>query len=170
LTHREEDKRVRRGKAAAKGATVIFWRLAGGEEDALLALRVLLFDLVAIFFEEAKMRRTLSLKLKWTTMVDESTLNLTVILHGTTQTRCIVVPKANGNALITLHNISCPFFRSFTIVSSQSCPESTARFTQPIQREHKDLTSLFNYMLSSSVALGNMLNILTNTRRFVLHV
>jgi hypothetical protein len=50
ITHREEDKRVRRGKAAAKGATVIFWRLAGGQEDALLALRVLLFDFVAIFF------------------------------------------------------------------------------------------------------------------------
>jgi hypothetical protein len=55
LTQREEDKRVRRGKDAAKGATVIFWRLAGGDEEELLALRVLLFDLVAIFFEEAKM-------------------------------------------------------------------------------------------------------------------
>ena len=54
LTHREEDKRDR-GKDAVKGTTVIFWRLAGGEEDELLALRVLLFDLVAIFFEEAKM-------------------------------------------------------------------------------------------------------------------
>jgi hypothetical protein len=55
LTHREEDNRVRRGKVAAKGATVIFWRLAGGVEEELLALRVLLFDLVAIFFEvEAK--------------------------------------------------------------------------------------------------------------------
>ena len=53
-THREEDKRVRRGRVAAKGATVIFWRLAGGEEEELLALRVLLFDLVAIFFEEGK--------------------------------------------------------------------------------------------------------------------
>ena len=53
-THREEDKRVRRGKDAAKGATVIFWRLAGGEEEELLALRVLLFDLVAMFFEESK--------------------------------------------------------------------------------------------------------------------
>jgi len=51
LTHREEDKRVRRGKAAAKGATVIFCRLAGGEEDELLALRVLLLDFVAIFEE-----------------------------------------------------------------------------------------------------------------------
>jgi len=50
LTQREEDNRVRRGKAAAKGATVIFWRLAGGDEDALLALRVLLFDLVAIYY------------------------------------------------------------------------------------------------------------------------
>jgi hypothetical protein len=28
---------------------VIFWRLAGGEEEELLALRVLLLDLVAIF-------------------------------------------------------------------------------------------------------------------------
>ena len=48
LTQREDDNRVRRGKAAAKGATVIFCRLAGGEEDELLALRVLL-DFVAIF-------------------------------------------------------------------------------------------------------------------------
>jgi len=48
LTQREEDKRVRRGKAAAKGATVIFWRLAGGEVDELLAPRVLLLDLDAI--------------------------------------------------------------------------------------------------------------------------
>ena len=39
---------VRRGKGAAKGATVIFWRLAGGEEEELLALRALLFDFVAI--------------------------------------------------------------------------------------------------------------------------
>jgi hypothetical protein len=31
--------------------------LAGGEEDELLALRVLLLDLVAIFFEEAKMQK-----------------------------------------------------------------------------------------------------------------
>ena len=48
-THRAEDRMVRRGKDAAKGATVIFWRLAGGEEEELLALRVLLFVLVAIF-------------------------------------------------------------------------------------------------------------------------
>ena len=40
---------MRRGKVAAKGSTVIFWRLAGGAEDELLALRVLLFDLDAIF-------------------------------------------------------------------------------------------------------------------------
>ena len=48
LTHREEGKWGRRGNVAAKGATVIFWRLAGGEEDELLALRVLLFDFVDI--------------------------------------------------------------------------------------------------------------------------
>ena len=74
---------------------------------------------------------------KWTTMVDESTLNLTVILHGITQTRCIVVHKATDNAVITLNNISCRFFRSFTIVSSQSCPESTARINQHILGENK---------------------------------
>jgi hypothetical protein len=55
-THWEDDNKVRRGKDAAKGATVIFWRLAGGDEEELLALRVLLFDLVAIFFEEAKIK------------------------------------------------------------------------------------------------------------------
>jgi hypothetical protein len=48
LTQLEEDNRVRRGTDAAKGATVIFWRLAGGEEEELLALRVLLLDLDAI--------------------------------------------------------------------------------------------------------------------------
>ena len=52
MTQCEDDKMVRRGNDAAKGATVVFWRLAGGEEEELLALRVLLFDLVAIFFEE----------------------------------------------------------------------------------------------------------------------
>ena len=51
-THREEDNRVRRGKDAAKGVTVIFWRLAGGDEEELLALRVLLFVLVAIFLRK----------------------------------------------------------------------------------------------------------------------
>jgi hypothetical protein len=115
---------VRRGKAAAKGATVIFWRLAGGGEDAL-ALRVLLFmlDFVAIFFlmdaAEKQKWRTLSLAPEYIfdengTMVDESTLDLTVILHGTTQTRCIVVPKATDNALTTLT-------KSLAISSVPSC-------------------------------------------------
>ena len=45
LTHWEYDKRVRRGRDASKGATVIFCRLGGGEEDALLAPRVPLLDL-----------------------------------------------------------------------------------------------------------------------------
>lgn len=47
---------MRRGNVAAKGATVvaakgvpvIFWRLGGGDEDSLLALRVLLLLFVAI--------------------------------------------------------------------------------------------------------------------------
>jgi hypothetical protein len=60
LTHREEDKRDR-GKDAVKGATVIFWRLGRGEEDELLALRVLLLDFVAIFFRRKQKKRTLSL-------------------------------------------------------------------------------------------------------------
>jgi len=111
VTHREEDKRVRRGKVAAKGATVIFRRLAGlagGGEEELLALRVLLVDLVAIFFLIAKMEDFCRwppkhFGWKWTTMVDESTLNLTVILHGTTQTHCTIGPKAIANALSTLN-------------------------------------------------------------------
>ena len=91
LTHREEERRVRRGKDAANGATVIFWRLEGGVEDELLALRVLLLDLVAIFILRnvaagAKMIGVEdfcrwppnTFDGKWTTMVDESTLNLTV--------------------------------------------------------------------------------------------
>ena len=41
---------MRRGKVAAKGATVIFWRFGGGDEDELLTLRVLLLDLDAIGF------------------------------------------------------------------------------------------------------------------------
>ena len=40
---------------------------------------------------------------KWTTMVDKSTLNLTVILHGFTQTHCLIVPKYTDNALSTLN-------------------------------------------------------------------
>ena len=48
MTQREDDKMVRRGNDAAKGATVVFWRLAGGDEEELPALRVLLLDLVAI--------------------------------------------------------------------------------------------------------------------------
>jgi len=76
LTHREEDKRDR-GKDAVKGATVIFWRLAGGAEDELLAPRVLRLVFVAIFFcEEAKKEDVCRWppNISWTTMVDESTL------------------------------------------------------------------------------------------------
>jgi hypothetical protein len=47
---------------------------------------------------------------------DKSTLNLTVNLHGTTQTRCIILAKATDNAVLTLINVSWHCFRSFTIV------------------------------------------------------
>ena len=73
---------------------------------------------------------------KWTTMVDESTLDLTVTLHGTTQTRCIILPKATGNALITINNISWQFFRSFTILSLH-CPESNTEFIRHIQEKKR---------------------------------
>ena len=42
-------------------------------------------------------------------MVDESTLNLTVTLYGTTRTRCVILAKVNDNALITLNNVSWQF-------------------------------------------------------------
>ena len=41
-----------------------------------------------------------------TTMADESTLNFTVTLHGITQTRCIILPKATDNALRALGKTS----------------------------------------------------------------
>ena len=86
-------------------------------------------------------------------MVDESTLNLTVKLHGTTQTHCIVVLQVNDNKI---HDC----------LTAKVATESTTRFTKHIQRENKDLTSLFDNMKASFVTLGNInctvLNILTN--------
>ena len=43
---------------------------------------------------------------KWTMMDDESTLNLTVILHGIIQPQCIILPKATDNTLRTLDKTS----------------------------------------------------------------
>ena len=71
---------------------------------------------------------------KWTTMVDESTLNLKVILHGTTQTRCIVVHKATDNAsqppttsLATIYSVPLRLF------DTKCCSKSTTTgFIQPI--------------------------------------
>ena len=71
--------------------------MAGGEEEELLALRVLLLDLVAIFAEI--LYRGLyrwppnHFEGKWTTMDDESTLNLTVSLHGITQHVALSYPR-----------------------------------------------------------------------------
>jgi len=125
----------------AKGATVIFWRLAGGGEDEL-HFGFCCWNLLPSFFFFGDICGGLcrwppnTFLRKWTTMVDELTLNFTVILHGTTQTHCFILPKVTNNALITVNNVSCLFFRSFTIVSFQSCPQSTARFTQHFQREN----------------------------------
>jgi hypothetical protein len=47
---------------------------------------------------------------------DEWTLDFTVNLHHTTQTRRNTMPKATDHALITFCNGFCHFFRSFTIV------------------------------------------------------
>ena len=116
-THGEDERRVRRGKDAAKGATVIFWRLAGGEEEELLALRVLLFVFVAIFQNHCG-EDFLSLwppnniwKENGQRMVDESTeFNGNSTWHHSNT--FIVVAKTDDNALGTLDNISCPFIPS----------------------------------------------------------
>ena len=86
---------------------LVFWRLAGGAVEELLALRVLLLDFVAIFLRKVKItvedfvagpRITFGKKMEQR-MVDESTLNLTVILHGTTQKRFIVILKATDKVV-----------------------------------------------------------------------
>ena len=50
-------------------------------------------------------------------MVDESTLNLIVLLHGTTQTRCIVVRKTTDNVVqSSTKSLVISFMPSRTIV------------------------------------------------------
>jgi hypothetical protein len=155
LTQREEDKRVRRGKAAAKGATVIFWRLAGGDEDDLLALRVLLLDLVAIFgfLKNRQIRpRTLSLAPEYSLEEmdndgrrSDAEFNGNSTRYHSNTLHCRA--QSHQQRLTTLHNVSCRFFRSFTRLFhpkvAQNPHEPT---TQPIQGENKDPTSLFDYM------------------------
>ena len=53
---------------------------------------------------------------KTTLTFDAWTLDFTVNLHHTTQTRRNTMPKAIDHALITFCNSFCHFFRSFTIV------------------------------------------------------
>ena len=53
---------------------------------------------------------------KTTLTFDEWTLDFTVNLHHTTQTRRITMPKAIDHAPITFCNSFCHFFCSFTIV------------------------------------------------------
>ena len=77
---------------------------------------------------------------KMETKVNESTLKLTVILHGTTQTRFMILPKVTNNALITINNVSCHCFRSFTIVWHHKVAQNPQpNYRAPIQRENKDL-------------------------------
>ena len=76
---------------------------------------------------------------KWTTMVVESTLNLTVSLHGTTQTRCIILPKVTNNA-------SEPSTTSLAIASVPSRLFDTKVAQNPQPEENKDLTSRFDYI------------------------
>ena len=56
------------------------------------------------------------------------TLDFTVNLHHTTQTRRNTMPKTIGHALITFYNSFCHFFRSFTIVWHSNFCESSASF------------------------------------------
>ena len=65
---------------------------------------------------------------KSTLTFDEWTLDFTVNLHHTTQTRGITMPKATGHALITFCNSFCHFFRSFTIVCHSNFCKSSASF------------------------------------------
>jgi hypothetical protein len=53
---------------------------------------------------------------KTTLTFDEWTLDFTVNLHHTTQTRRITMHRAIDHALVTFCNSFCHFFRSFTIV------------------------------------------------------
>ena len=103
------------------------------------------------------------------TMVDESTLNLTVTLYGTTRTRCVILAKVNDNALITLNNVSCtckterkkfqrtasPQFRfQFLKLEIWSCIDSriqrihhVSRYLIPKACTHQSSISLSSYVV-----------------------
>jgi hypothetical protein len=66
---------------------------------------------------------------------DKSTLNLTVILHGITQTHCTVVPKATDNtvkASTTSRVISPALSRLF---GTKCCPNP-----HPKERKHRPIS------------------------------
>ena len=66
---------------------------------------------------------------KTTLTFDAWTLDFTVNLHHTTQTRRNTMPKAIGHAPITFCNSFCHFFRSFTIVWHSNFCKSSATFS-----------------------------------------
>jgi len=89
------------------------------------------------------------LKEKWTTMVDELTLNFTIILHGTTQTRFMILPKATA----TPHNPQQRLLSSLGAWSgvkwvSQPKSQSYMYYDQALQDTTKRYTNIHSFLLS----------------------
>ena len=71
---------------------------------------------------------------------DEMSLDFTVNLHHTTQTRRNTMPKAIDHALITFCNSFCHFFPSCTIVCHPNFCKSSATFHLSHSLRKQDLT------------------------------
>ena len=91
---------------------------------------------------------------------DEWTLDFTVHLHHTTQTRRSTMTKATEHALITFCNSFCHFFRSSTIVWRKKFCQSSATFSSHALEEktrpnvHKPKHSIDNTPAPSIVHIG----------------
>ena len=92
-----------------------------------------------------------------TTMADESTLNFTVTLHGITQTRCIILPKATDNALRALGKTSL-------VVSSVQIDTKIASWSKMVDHRsheakqytrHNKNTPIQYFLLSQLCLLNN---------------
>ena len=105
---------------------LVFWRLAGGAVEELLLEEDIFTktrgeqNLPKVASKSDRMPRngfpTNEMEEKTTLTFDEWTLDFTVHLHHTTQTRRSTMPKATEHALITFCNSFCHFFRSSTNV------------------------------------------------------
>ena len=105
---------------------LVFWRLGGGEvgeppvlfaEDILQnERRAKNLPKVASKSDRKPRNGFLQMEEKTTLTFDAWTLDFTVNLHHTTQTRRNTMPKAIGHAPITFCNSFCHYFRSFTNV------------------------------------------------------